>query len=208
MTDYRLLADALESAANQRGKLGKLEVLARALSALSGEELRRGARLLSGSAFAEWEQIVTSVGWVTVARAACAVTGWDRETLSACAAAIGDLGEAVSLLMPQRPQAGPSIEEVDALFRRLATLRQASGKHAAIETMLHQSSPVEAKYLLKTLAGGLRIGADITTVEEAVARAFGADRAEVSRARRDSGDIGETAVAAREGRLSDRKSVV
>jgi ATP-dependent DNA ligase len=203
VTDYRLLADALESAATERGKLAKIEVLARALAALSGEELRRGARLLSGSAFAEWEQTVTSVGWVTVARAAGAVTGWDRETLSACAAAIGDLGEAVSLLLLERPQARPSIEEIDGFFRGLAALRQAAGKQAAIEAILQRTSPVEAKYLLKTLAGGLRVGADITTVEESIAHAFGADREEVSRAHRDSGDIGETAVAAREGRLPE-----
>jgi DNA ligase-1 len=67
--------------------------------------------------------------------------------------------------------------------------------------MLRLASPVEGKYLLKTLSGGLRIGADVTTVEEAVARAFGADREAVARAHRDSGDIGETALRAREGRL-------
>src|SRR6185503_6299168 len=63
--------------------------------------------------------------------------------------------------------------------------------------------PVEGKYILKTLSGGLRIGADVTTVEEAIARAFGADREAVARARRNCGDIGETARAAREGRLSE-----
>jgi DNA ligase-1 len=56
---------------------------------------------------------------------------------------------------------------------------------------------------LKTFSGGLRIGADVTTVEEAIAQAFGADREAVARARRDCGDIGETAVAARDGRLQD-----
>jgi DNA ligase-1 len=203
LSAYRLLAETLQSVAAERGKLAKIDVLARALVRLSPDELRAGARLLSGSPFAEWEQTVTSVGWVTVMKAAAAATGWDRETISACAGAIGDLGEAISLLLPERREADLAIADVDAFYRNLATLRQTEQKQAAIEAMLRRSSPVEAKYLLKTLSGGLRIGADITTVEEAIARAFGADREAVARARRDSGDIGETAAASREGRLGE-----
>jgi len=200
---YRRLAEALNAVAGERGKLAKIERLAAALSPLEGEELSIAARLLSGSPFAEWEQTVTSAGWATVARAAAAVTGWDLETVGACARAIGDLGEAVSLLLPAGDAAGLTITEVDASLRGLARLRKAAQKQGAIEETLRRSSPLEAKYLLKTLSGGLRVGADITTVEEAIALAFGAEREAVARARRDSGDIGETALAARAGRLSE-----
>jgi DNA ligase-1 len=96
-----------------------------------------------------------------------------------------------------------SISEVDARLRELARERKAAAKQKAVEAMLRRSSPVDGKYLVKTLSGGLRIGADVTTVEEAIAQAFGADREAVARAHRDCGDIGETAVAAREGTLSE-----
>lgn len=203
MASYRLLAETLDTVAGERGKLSKIERLAAALSPLEGEELSVAARLLAGSPFAEWEQTVTSAGWATVARAAARVTGWDLETVGACARAIGDLGEAVSLLLAAGDTAGLSIAEVNAALRELARRRKAAEKQGVIEEMLRRSSPVEAKYLLKTLSGGLRVGADITTVEEAIALAFGVDREAVARARRDSGDIGETAYAAREGRLSE-----
>jgi len=215
--DYRLLAEALEAAAQERGKLAKIERLAGALRGLAGARLAIAARLLSGSPFAEWEQQVTSAGWATLARAASAVTGWDLETIGSCAGAIGDLGEAVSLLIEpsgadQIPSPPPSpagraseltILEVDQALRALASLRRAVQKQQAIEELLRRSSPVEAKYLVKTLSGGLRTGADILTVEEAIARAFERDREAVARARRDCGDIGETAVAARDGRLEE-----
>ncbi len=226
--DYRLLAEALEAAAQERGKLAKIDRLAGALRALSGARLAIAARLLSGSPFAEWEQQVTSAGWATLARAASAVTGWDLETIGSCAGAIGDLGEAVSLLIEpggaeQSPSPRPSpapvlrsseseggesgseltILEVDQALRALASLRRAAQKQQAIEELLRRSSAVEAKYLVKTLSGGLRTGADILTVEEAIARAFERDREAVARARRDCGDIGETAVAARDGRLEE-----
>jgi len=203
VTAYRELAETLEEVARERGKLAKIERLAETLGRLEGEELRASARLASGSPFAEWEQAVTSVGWVTVAKAASEVTGWDLETIGACAAAIGDLGEAVGLLLTEEPPDAMSISEVDARLRELARERKAAAKQKAVEAMLRRSSPAEGKYLVKTLSGGLRIGADVTTVEEAIAQAFGADREAVARAHRDCGDIGETAVAAREGTLSE-----
>ena len=99
---YRLLAEALDAAAGERGKLAKIEILAGALRPLDAARLAIAARLLCGSPFAEWEQQVTAAGWATLARAAATVTGWDLETIGACAGAIGDLGEAVSLLVPAR----------------------------------------------------------------------------------------------------------
>ena len=202
MTAYGPLAEALETVAGSRGKLAKIEKLAGALEPLAGDELVVAARLLSGSPFAEWEETVTSAGWATLAKAVSAVTGWDLETIGASARAIGDLGEAVGLLVSETP-AGPALEilEADRFFRRLAAARKAAEKQALVEEALRRASPVEAKYLVKTLGGGLRIGADVTTVEEATALAFGADREAVARARRDSGDVGETARAAKEGRL-------
>lgn len=203
MSDYRKLAETLEAVAKERGKLAKIERLAETLGRLEGEELKVAARLASGTPFAEWEQAVTSVGWVTVARAASEITGWDLETIGACATAIGDLGEAVGLLLTDEPPEGMTILEVDTRLRDLARERKAAGKQAAVAAMLRRASPVEAKFVIKTLSGGLRIGADVTTVEEAIAQAFGADRESVARAHRDSGDIGETAVAARSGTLSE-----
>ena len=203
MTAYRTLAETLDAVAKDRGKLAKIARLAETLGQVESEELPVAARLLSGNPFAEWEQAVTSVGWATVARAASEVTGWDLETIGACATAIGDLGEAVGLLLTEEPDEPMTVVEVDARLRELSRERKAAGKQAAVAAMLRRSSPVEGKYLLKTLSGGLRIGADVTTVEEAIARAFGAEREAVARAHRDSGDIGETAAAAREARLDE-----
>ncbi len=206
MSAYRALAEALEGAAAIRSKLVKIERLAAAIAPLSGDELVAAARLLSGSPFAEWEQSVTSVGWATLSRAANAVTGWDMETIGASARAIGDLGEAIGLMLPRDNGAGRDrlqVLEVDARLRDLAGMRKAAQKQALLEELLRRATPVEARYLVKTLSGGLRVGADLATVEEAIAAAFQVDREAVARARRDCGDIGETAEAARAGRLPD-----
>ncbi|HEY3204934.1 MAG TPA: ATP-dependent DNA ligase [Thermoanaerobaculia bacterium] len=203
MTAYRVLAETLEAVAAARGKLAKMARLAAALASVEDGELVTAARFLSGSPFAEHEETTTSVGWATVVRAASVVTGWDEETVGACAGAIGDLGEAVSLLMRSEPAEAMTIAEADVFFRELSRIRKPGEKRALLETLLRRSSAVEAKYLLKTLSGGLRIGADVTTVEESIAAAFGRDRESVARARRDCGDIGETAAAAKANRLAE-----
>jgi ATP-dependent DNA ligase len=202
LTAYRVLAETLDAVAALRGRLAKVARLAETLAGVDAEELPAAARLLSGSPFAEHEEAVTSVGYATILRAASAVTGWDEETVRACAVAIGDLGEAIGLLRPAQTPGGMTIAQTDRFFRDLANLRKPAAKREAVEEVLGRSSAVEAKYLLKTLSGGLRIGADVTTVEEAIAQAFSRDREAVARARRDSGDVGEAAAAARDDRLA------
>src|SRR5205814_6578584 len=72
----------------------------------------------------------------------------------------GPPGEAVGLLPGGEAAEGPTVLEVDVWLRGLARERKAAGKQAAVAGMLGRSSPVERKYLVKTLSGGLRIGAD------------------------------------------------
>ena len=45
MTAYRVLAETLEAVSGERGKLAKIETLARTLGGLEGEELKIAARL-------------------------------------------------------------------------------------------------------------------------------------------------------------------
>ncbi len=123
VTAYREIADALEAVAASRGRLAKVARLAQTLARVEPEELPAAARLLSGSPFAEHEEAVTSVGWATVLRAASAVTGWDEETVRACAGAIGDLGEAVGLL---RPAEGPERDDDRGDRRVLSRARAAA----------------------------------------------------------------------------------
>ena len=168
MTAYRLLAETLDAVAESRGKLAKIERLAAALSAVDADELPAAARLLSGSAFAESDAATTSVGSATVVRAGAAVTGWDEETLYACAAAIGDLGEAIGLLRPP-VEASITIPDVEGFFQTLSRTRKPADKRALLESLLSRAGPVETKYLLKTLTGSMRVGADLATIEEAIA---------------------------------------
>ena len=79
-----------------------------------------------------------------------------------------------------------SLDRIQRLADRLATLH-----------------PVEGETIVKLLTGDLRIGLKEGLVEDAVAAAFQADPAEVRHAHMLTGDIGETALLARRGKLTD-----
>src|SRR5262249_11858346 len=58
-------------------------------------------------------------------------------------------------------------------------------------------------YVIKIITGELRIGLKENTVEEAIAKAFGRGADFVRRTNMSLGDIGETAILARQNRLSE-----
>jgi DNA ligase 1 len=83
---------------------------------------------------------------------------------------------------------GESLAKVDLLSKRLFDLH-----------------PVEAETVIKLLTGDLRIGLKEGLVEEAVGVVFGAEHSEISRANMLTGDLGRTAVLAKNGGLAQAK---
>ena len=72
---------------------------------------------------------------------------------------------------------------------------------ALIKGLFEHMSAGEVKYAIKIMTGDLRIGLKESLVEEAIAKAFERPIEAVRRANMLTGDIGETAVLAREDRL-------
>jgi DNA ligase-1 len=67
------------------------------------------------------------------------------------------------------------------------------------------ATPLEAKYIVKLLAGDLRIGLKEGAVEDAIARLFQTNVSKVQWVNMLIGDIGETALLARLGRLDEAR---
>jgi DNA ligase-1 len=91
---------------------------------------------------------------------------------------------------------------MESLIERLSEIKGTKNKKALLSDALSQATALEAKYLVKLLAGDLRIGLKEGLVEDAIARAFDQPLARVAQANMMMGDIGETAVRARQGELT------
>src|SRR6185503_1268134 len=119
---------------------------------------------------------------------------------------LGDPGELAAEIIKEAGKNLPatlSLVETESLITRLSETRGIKNKTALLTAFLRRSTPLEAKYLIKLLAGDLRIGLREGLVEDAVARAFDQPLGDVAYGNMLLGDIGEAAVRARSGDLRD-----
>ena len=83
------------------------------------------------------------------------------------------------------------------LLRDLQAARGPLAKMPLLKSALERCAPLEAKYLVKIITGDLRIGLKEGLVEEAIAAAFNCPADEVRNGHLLLGDLGQTAVLAR-----------
>ena len=199
-------AECAEAVAATTKKLEKAAILGGYLKLLSDPDLTRAARYFAGQQFALNDARTTNVGGSIIAQALSEATGFRPENLSPRWVRLGDPGEvAAEIVKEARHSFQPTITlaETESLITRLSETRGIKNKTALLTAVLSRATPLEAKYLVKLLAGDLRIGLREGLVEDAIARVFGQSLADVSYANMLLGDIGETATRARRADLHD-----
>ncbi|HJP93534.1 MAG TPA: ATP-dependent DNA ligase [Pyrinomonadaceae bacterium] len=197
-------AECAEAVAATTKKLYKAALLGSYLETLSDPDLTRAARYFAGHQFASTDARTTNVGGSIISAALCDATGFSPEDLSPRYVRLGDPGEVAAEMIKETKRAfQPTITlaETESLIARLSEARGIKNKTGLLAAVLHRASPLEAKYLVKLLAGDLRIGLREGLVEDAIARVFGQPLADVAYANMLLGDIGETATRARAGDL-------
>jgi DNA ligase-1 len=199
-------AECAEAVAATTKKLKKAAILGSYLETLSDPDLTRAARYFAGHQFAQNDARTTNVGGSIISAALSDATGFSSEDLYPRYVRLGDPGELAEEVVKETKrvfQPTITLAETESLIARLSETRGVKNKTALLAAVLHRASPLEAKYLVKLLAGDLRIGLREGLVEDAIARVFGQPLAEVSYANMLLGDIGETATRARLGELRD-----
>ncbi len=199
-------AECAEAVAATTKKLEKAAILGRYLERLSDPDLTRAARYFAGHQFAMSDARTTNVGGSIISAALSDATGFRPEDLYPRYVRLGDPGELAAEIIKESKQSfNPTITlaETESLIARLSETRGIKNKTALLASVLHRASPLEAKYLVKLLAGDLRIGLREGLVEDAIARVFNEPLAIVAYANMLLGDIGETATRARVGDLRD-----
>ena len=187
-------------------KLEKAAMLGSYFEQLSDEDLARAARYFAGQQFAMRDARTTNVGGSILSEALIAATGLASEGLGARYARWGDAGDvAFEMFLEAKGNNTPNLTlaETENLLARLSATRGKKAKTELLTGVLFHATALEAKYLVKLLAGDLRIGLREGLVEDAIARAFKKPLSEVSMANMLRGDIGEAAVRARTGVLQD-----
>ena len=199
-------AEYADAVAATSKKLEKVAILGDYLQPLSDEDLVRAARYFAGHQFALSDSRTTNVGGSIISAALSEATGVSPDDLYRRYVRLGDPGDlAAEIVKEVRHAAQPTITlaETESLITRLSETRGIKNKTALLTAILSRATSLEAKYLVKLLAGDLRIGLREGLVEDAIARVFGRSLDEVSYANMLLGDIGETAIRARSSDLLD-----
>jgi DNA ligase-1 len=197
------LAETASSIAKTTSRLKKTTLLAEYLRGLSEEDLRAAAVFFTGRPFPLTDARTLNVGWAGLLRSIQEITGAHDKAVHNTYLETGDLGEVAARLLSRvtEPQLTPS--QVRSVLDQLAETQGAAAKQALVTNLLRQLTPLEAQYLIKIITGDLRIGLKENTVEDALAKAFDQPAALVRRMNMSIGDIGETAVLTRQGRLAE-----
>ncbi len=203
----RRWAETAEAVRATRRTSEKVAIVAEYLRSLDDDDLAVAAVFLSGRPFPERDQRRTGLGWAAISAAAQQVARSDAGALGAAYDRSSDLGTAVGDLLAGAghlpPSTSPPLTLGDAAsaYEAIAGARGTDPKRALFSGLLERADPLTARYLTGILAGELRIGLREGHLEAGIAAAFDRDVEAVQWAGMLSGDIGRTAVLAREDAL-------
>ena len=203
-SEFAQTADAVAATSK---KLAKAALLQSYFAGLGDADLARAARFFAGQVFAASDTRTTQVGGSLLREALSDATGIGFDQLDPWYVRFGDAGEVACAAVGRAQTPGVvatlTLADVEQILENLSATRGAKNKKTVLRDALARSTAPEAKYLVKLLAGDLRIGLQEGLVEDAIARAFHEPLERVARANMLSGDIGETAVRARAGSLGE-----
>jgi len=200
------LAQAGDAIAQTSSKSEKVRLLAGFLAATSEDELPQVARYFGGAVFPAGDQRTLQVGGAAFSTVLRQVSGADDAAIRSAWRRHSDAGDVTGELLSRlegRETAPLTIHDLDAAFAEIASARVARERTNLLSALVGRASPDEARYIAKLITAELRIGLREGLVEEAIAVAFGAQPAAVSRAVMLTGDLGEAARLARAERLDE-----
>jgi DNA ligase-1 len=191
----------------------KTALLADYLASLSADELPIAAVFLTGRPFPEADQRAAGLGWSAIASTVAQLAGVERSALGEAYDRSSDLGMAVADVLARAghapdPAIAPTLPEVAAAYAAIEAASGPAAKGAILRDLFLRSDPLTAKYIVKVLAGELRIGLREGLVEAAIAKAYGRPIDTVKWAGMLTGDVGQLAILAREDRLDEASLAV
>jgi DNA ligase-1 len=205
---YRVMAEAYQQIEATSGRLQMIATLAELFRRTPQRILRQVTYLCQGKIAPDFSGLEIGLAEKLAARAVAEATGAGAERVAESLRRTGDLGTAAEQLLGRgNPGKAPALEIRD-VFDALHTIATASGKGAqaqkisALAHLIQKASPLEARYLVRTATGKLRLGIGDATILDALAEVYAGGRAQrpkFDRAYNISSDLGLVASTAARG---------
>jgi DNA ligase-1 len=213
LVKYKALAATYVELESTSSILRKVEILSKLISETPKELLRKIAYLATGEVFPPWDPRKMNLAESLSVMAISRVTGSDKQEITSVLKNKGDLGSAAADLLENRKQSTLARQELTVAgvydaFEKISALTGVGSmerKIALLSELISNAEPDEAKYIVRTILGQLRIGVGEGILRDAIARAFRVPSGAVEKAYSILNDYGEVAELASRGeaRLKD-----
>jgi DNA ligase-1 len=202
--EYAVIADAYEKIGATTKRLEITDLLVELLKKTPGEVIDKVAYLTQGKIYPDFVGIEIGVAEKLAVKALVKVSGRREAEVEEDLKKSGDIGETTERFVVKKKQVTffqqpLTVQKVYETFDKMA---KASGSGAVdlkvslLAGLLAAASPREAKYVMRTVTGNLRLGIADMTVLDALAIAYGGGkeaRDDIERAYNISSDLGRVA---------------
>lgn len=187
-----------------------MKILSEYLACLDNESLPIAVLFFSNRVFPRGSKFVMNIGFSTIIRVLSEIATLDPNQIQRIYLQHGDMGALSEYAVSKKnmvslfqQQALTLLSIYDRLKEIADTIGSGSGKDKKniLKGLLINSSPLEAKYLIKIINGETRIGLTEGLVEIAVSKAFDQDLKHVRDAMLFSGDISKVSLLAKRNLL-------
>ena len=183
--NYSDFVEVYEALAGTTKRLEKMEILAKFLKKIEREP--EWIYLLRGRVFAEYDPREFGISTQLVIKSMSFSFGIPTEKIVEKFRKIGDLGDVAAELAGNRNQISlfSSKLKTKKVFENLRKIVEVEGKGAVdrkiklVAEILSSASPKEARYLVRTLLGDLRVGVADALIIDALAHAYFSDDKEM-----------------------------
>jgi DNA ligase-1 len=181
--EYEIVAEAYRDLERATGRLALIERLAALVAQTPAPLLPVVCYLCQGLIAPEFAGVDLGLAEKLAIRAVGTATGTAPEVVAARVREIGDLGQTAELLLAEEGAERPAVLTVVTVVNTLRQIANAEGtgsqgrKLELLAGMLAQATPLEARYLLRQVTGGLRLGIGTPTILDALAQVYAGGRA-------------------------------
>lgn len=177
---YQELAELYEEISSTTKRLEKIKILSKFIKKLSKKDAEV-MYLLEGDIYPEYDERRIGISNQLAIKAIAKSVGTDKDSVIKNWKKIGDLGKVAEKLAKNKKQSTLSSSKKLTIKKVLENLRKLpeleghgtiNKKINLITELLSSASSLEAKYLIRTLIGDLRIGIKESTIREALAKTF------------------------------------
>lgn len=201
---YRRLVDSYERISETTRRTEMAGILVELLKETPPDLVHQIVYLTQGKLYPEFVPIEMRMAERLTLKAVAQASGSSEEGVSSSLASTGDLGGTAQDLLEKSEHIVEPRLQVDEVYRKLDEIARTSGtgsiarKIDLLVQLLSRATPIEAKYLIRTVTGKLRLGLADMTLLDALAIAYGGGKgssADLERAYNLCSDLGQVATA-------------